>query len=89
MGYFSDLEPSSGRSGSFFRLLLTIDKHVLELRDLRQEVENQKRLLENLEREVRSPLDQIYLKLMTKCLDVDHSTSPTGQQQDRSPSAAK
>ncbi|KXX79435.1 hypothetical protein MMYC01_203492 [Madurella mycetomatis] len=56
MSYFSELESSSGRSGSFFRLLLTVDKYMSELRDLRQEVENQKRLLENLEREVRLTL---------------------------------
>ncbi|GAB1310598.1 hypothetical protein MFIFM68171_00808 [Madurella fahalii] len=58
MSYFSALESPSERAGSFFRLLLTIDKYMLELRDLRQEVENQKRLLENLEREITQHLQQ-------------------------------
>jgi len=58
IGYFSGLELASGRSGSSFRVLLTVDKNMLELRDLRQEVENQKRLLENLEREITQHLAQ-------------------------------
>ncbi|KAK0649648.1 hypothetical protein B0T16DRAFT_457041 [Cercophora newfieldiana] len=58
--YFTGLQQSSrrggdsmsGRSGSFFRLLLTIDGHISALRDLRHEVETQKLLLESVEQEV-------------------------------------
>ncbi|KAK3692167.1 hypothetical protein B0T22DRAFT_435486 [Podospora appendiculata] len=60
MGYFSGLEPlgSTERSGSSSRLLLTIDKHISEVRDLRKEVEAQRQLLESLEREVTQHLQQ-------------------------------
>ncbi|KAK0611969.1 hypothetical protein B0T14DRAFT_339079 [Immersiella caudata] len=57
--YFTGLQQSrrggdkmSGRSGSFFRLLLTIDGHIAALRDLRQEVETQRLLLGSVEQEV-------------------------------------
>ena len=50
--YFHGLQQLPGRSGSSFRLLRTIDGHILALRDLREEVETQKRLLESVEQEV-------------------------------------
>jgi len=49
MGYFLRLESPTGRAGS---LLHTIEKNILDLRVLRQEVEDQKRLMESIEREV-------------------------------------
>lgn len=52
LGYFSRLESFSGRAGSYSRLLLTVEKHIAELRDLRREVEDQKHLMESIEREV-------------------------------------
>ncbi|KAK4442077.1 hypothetical protein QBC34DRAFT_313888 [Podospora aff. communis PSN243] len=44
----------SGRSGSYFRQLLIIDGYISALRDLRQEVETQRLLLESVEQEVRT-----------------------------------
>ncbi|KAK3333324.1 hypothetical protein B0T19DRAFT_122819 [Cercophora scortea] len=60
LGHFLGLDPlgSTDRSGSSSRLLLTVEKHVSELRVLRNEVEAQKQLLENLEREVTQDLQQ-------------------------------
>jgi len=74
MGYFLRLESPTKQANS---LLHTIEKNFLDLRVLRQEVEDQKRLMESIEREVSGFTVHYHLRQKDTYRSTDFATPAT------------